>query len=73
MKANQNFLALQDQLENTENRINVARDRFNEGATEYNKFIRKIPNNFVASIAGFEKRPLFESDPGAENAPKVQF
>jgi len=73
LKANQNFLALQSQLEGTENRISVARDRFNGVATTYNKYIRKVPQNILAGMLGFDKRPLFEADPGSQVAPKVSF
>jgi LemA protein len=73
LKANQNFLELQSQLEGTENRIAVERRRFNDTAREYNAYIRTIPNNFIAGIAGFTPKPYFESAPGAEKAPKVEF
>lgn len=73
LKANQNFLELQSQLEGTENRINVERNRFNELAGEYNITIEKIPTNFVANLAGFDGLALFKSNPGAENAPQVDF
>lgn len=73
LKANQNFLELQSQLEGTENRINVERNRFNELAGEYNIVIKKIPTNIIAGIAGFDGMPLYESDSGSENAPKVEF
>ncbi len=73
LKANQNFLELQSQLEGTENRIAVERRRFNETARFYNTLIGRIPNNFVAAVAGFKPRPYFEAAPGAEQAPKVEF
>ena len=73
LKANQNFLQLQSQLEGTENRINVARNRYNESVTEYNKYIRKFPNNFITGMYGFDEMALYEADPGAENAPEVEF
>ncbi len=73
LKANQNFLELQSQLEGTENRIAVERRRFNEVAREYNTLIGRIPNNIVAGIANFRPRPYFEAAAGAEQAPKVQF
>jgi len=73
LKANQNFLELQAQLEGTENRIAVERGRFNELAKEYNAFIRKLPRNIVAGMFGFEKKPYFEAEAGAEKAPKVEF
>lgn len=64
LKASQNFLELQSQLEGTENRINVERNRFNDLAGEYNIRIQQIPTNIVASIANFESMPLFASDAG---------
>jgi LemA protein len=73
LKANQNFLELQAQLEGTENRIAVQRRRFNEQVKIYNTYIRKFPSNLVASMFGFEKQVTFEADDGAENAPDVQF
>lgn len=73
LKANQNFLELQSQLEGTENRINVERNRFNDLAGEYNIKIKTIPTNFVAGFADFEPVPLFKSNAGAENAPEVNF
>ena len=73
LKANQNFLELQAQLEGTENRIAVARNAFNETAKKYNKLIRRFPGNIVASIFGFEQKAYFEAEPGAEKAPVVQF
>ncbi len=73
LKANENFRDLQAQLEGTENRITVARQNFNETAKQYNTMIRKFPNNIIASMFGFEKKPYFEAEQGAEKAPKVQF
>lgn len=73
LKANQNFIELQAQLEGTENRIAVARNNFNEVAREYNTSIRKFPKNIVAGIFGFDKRPYFEAAEGAEKAPEVKF
>lgn len=73
LKANQNFLNLQSQLEGTENRINVERNRYNEAVKEYNTYIRKFPNNMVVGMFGFEKMSLFSADAGAENAPTVEF
>ena len=73
LKANQNFLELQSQLEGTENRINVARDRFNETVKPYNKHIRTFPNNLLAGIFGFEKKAYFEAEEGSEKAPDVEF
>lgn len=73
LKANQNFLELQSQLEGTENRINVARKDFNDTAKKYNTSLRSFPRNIVASMCGFEKRNYFEAEAGAEKAPKVEF
>jgi LemA protein len=73
LKANQNFLDLQAQLEGTENRIAVERRRFNETAQNYNTTIRKFPKNIMANIFGFEKKNYFEAEKGAEKAPTVQF
>ncbi|AWX43941.1 Protein LemA [Flagellimonas maritima] len=73
LKSNQNFLELQSQLEGTENRINVERNRFNDIAGEYNIKIEKIPTNIIASIANFDPIALFSSNPGAEDAPDVNF
>lgn len=73
LKANQNFLQLQSQLEGTENRINVARNRYNEGVTEYNKYIRIFPNSMFAGWFGFDPMVRFEADAGSENAPDVDF
>lgn len=73
LKANQNFLELQSQLEGTENRINVARKDFNDSAKEYNTSLRRFPRNIIASMFGFEKRNYFEVEAGAEKAPKVEF
>ena len=73
LKANQNFLELQSQLEGTENRINVERNRFNEQAAQYNIKIQQIPTNIIADIANFEPLALFSANPGSENAPEVNF
>ncbi|HDR03715.1 MAG TPA: LemA family protein [Candidatus Marinimicrobia bacterium] len=73
LKANQNFLALQDQLEGTENRIAVERRRFNEAVREYNRSIRLFPTVIYAGWLGFEKRPYFEAVNEAATAPKVAF
>lgn len=73
LKANQNFLELQAQLEGTENRINVARTNFNNTAKSFNTSIRLFPKNIIASLCGFEKRPYFEAEAGAEKAPQVSF
>lgn len=73
LKANTNFLELQAQLEGTENRIAVERKKFNEAARVYNTTIRQFPKNIVAGMFGFEKKPYFEAQEGAEQAPKVEF
>jgi LemA protein len=73
LKANQNFLDLQAQLEGTENRIAVERQRFNDVAKAYNTSTRSFPGVVVAKLFGFERRGYFESAKGAENAPTVDF
>ncbi|MCD6204493.1 MAG: LemA family protein [Candidatus Marinimicrobia bacterium] len=73
LKANENFLALQSQLEGTENRIAVERKRFNEAVQNYNTTIRRFPTNILAGMFGFEKKLYFEAQPGAETAPAVKF
>lgn len=73
LKANQNFLDLQSQLEGTENRITVARNNFNEVARTYNTMIRRFPTNIIASMFDFEKKPYFEAQEGADKAPQVKF
>jgi len=73
LKANENFLQLQAQLEGTENRITVARKSYNDAATIYNKLVRRFPNNMLAGIFGFSVRPQFKAQEGAESAPTVQF
>ena len=73
LKANQNFLELQAQLEGTENRITVARNTFNEQAKAYNVLVRRFPKNIIAQMFGFEKKPYFEAEAGAEKAPTVEF
>ena len=73
LKANQNFLELQAQLEGTENRISVERQRFNTEAKAYNTAIRRFPKNLLASMFGFEQKPYFEAPPEAAQAPKVEF
>ena len=73
LKANQNFLELQAQLEGTENRITVERQKFNEAARNYNVTIRRFPNNIFAGMFGFEKKGYFEASEGAEQAPVVSF
>lgn len=73
LKANQNFLELQSQLEGTENRIAVERQKFNTAAQAYNTSIRQFPRNILAGMFGFDKKPYFEADEGAKTAPKVEF
>lgn len=73
LKANENFKALQVQLEGTENRISTERKRYNEVTQEYNTFVRKFPNNIFGSILGFKAKPYFESVAGADRAPEVKF
>ena len=73
LKASANFSALQAQLEGTENRITVARNNFNEVARQFNTLIRRFPTNLIASAMNAEKRPYFEANPGAAQAPHVQF
>lgn len=73
LKANQNFLELQAQLEGTENRINEARRKFNNVAKEYNTAIRRFPKSILAGMFGFDKRAYFEAAEGAQNAPVVEF
>ena len=73
LKANQNFLELQAQLEGTENRIAVARKDFNAAAQRYNVAVRRFPLNLVAGLFGFEKKPYFDASEGADEAPEVQF
>ena len=70
LKANQNFLELQSQLEGTENRITVERQKYNETARVYNTSIREFPRNILASMFGFEKKPYFEAQEGSNVAPK---
>ena len=73
LKANQNFLELQSQLEGTENRINVARDRYNEKVNIYDKHTTKFPGKLLAGMFGFEEMPRYKADQGSENAPDVDF
>ena len=73
LKSNQNFLALQSQLEGTENRIAVERRRFNESVREYNTRLRLFPGSLVASFAGFRDKAFFEAAPGSEAVPRVKF
>jgi LemA protein len=74
LKANENFLQLQDQLEGTENRINVERERYNSAVRDYNTYIRQFPNSIWASIGGFkENNAYFTATPASQNAPQVKF
>ncbi|MGM5469736.1 LemA family protein [Flavobacteriaceae bacterium LMO-SS05] len=73
LKANQNFLELQSQLEGTENRINVARDRYNEAVNIYDIHTTKFPNKILAGWFGFKEMPRYKADAGSENAPDVDF
>ena len=73
LKASQNFLQLQAQLEGTENRISVERQNYNKAVKEYNVAVRRFPSNIVASMFGFEPKTMFEAQAGAEVAPVVEF
>ena len=73
LKADQQYIALQDKLAGTENRIAVARKDYNDAAGEYNKSIRKFPGNIIAGIFGFEKVEYFETSASANNVPQVDF
>jgi LemA protein len=73
LKANQNFLQLQAQLEGTENRINVERRNFNGAVQEFNSKLRRFPTNILGGMFGFSKKPYFEAQAGADTAPKVEF
>ena len=73
LKANESFLALQSQLEGSENRITVERQRYNESARNYNQYIRMFPRNIIANMFDFEKVGYFKAQAGAETAPKVEF
>src|SRR6266403_4591197 len=73
LKANQNFLTLQAQLEGTENRIAVERNKFNTVVQEYNVAVRRFPTNFIAGMFGFAQRPFFTAQQGAERPPAVNF
>ncbi len=73
LRATSNFQQLQSQLEGTENRINVERNRYNQEVRDYNTYIRKFPNNVIVGMYGFERMPLYEADPGSEDAPDVDF
>ena len=73
LKANENFRDLQQQLEGTENRITVARQLFNDDARAFNTKVRRFPSNIIANMFGFEKKPYFEAEEGANKAPEVAF
>jgi len=73
LKSNQNFLALQSQIEGTENRIAVARGRYNESVQTFNTKIRRFPSSMFAGLFGFHEKPYFKATPGSETAPKVEF
>lgn len=73
LKSNAQFQELQSQLEGTENRIAVARDRFNESATSFNKKVRRFPGTVFASVFGFEEKPQFQAEAGSAQAPEVSF
>ncbi|WRS27748.1 LemA family protein [Oscillospiraceae bacterium MB08-C2-2] len=73
LKANQNFLDLQTQLEGTENRIKVSRQRYNEAVRQYNGRIRRFPSNLLAGMFGFDKMDYFEAEQSAQSAPTVDF
>ena len=73
LKANENFLKLQDELVSTENQILTARTRFNETVQGYNGKVRRFPSNITANIFGFDQKPYFEAEKGAEKAPEVEF
>ncbi|RZK28049.1 MAG: LemA family protein, partial [Hymenobacter sp.] len=73
LRANDNFQELQAQIEGTENRINVARDNFNNSVNDYNTFTRSFPNNLFAGMFGFQPKGYFEADASAKDAPKVDF
>ncbi len=73
LKANQNFLDLQSQLEGTENRITVERMKFNESVQDYNTYIQKFPTNLTAKMFNFDKKGYFQAEASAQKAPPVQF
>jgi LemA protein len=73
LKANQNFLELQAQLEGTENRIKVARDKFNDVVTVYNKSVKRFPGNLYAGVFGFSSKSTFQAEEGSEKAPDIKF
>lgn len=73
LKANQNFMALQDELAGTENRIAVERNKYNEAVKSYNQYIRKFPRNIYSGWYGFSKKAYFEAEAASQTAPTVQF
>lgn len=73
LKANQNFLELQSQLEGTENRINIERNRFNDAVKAFNKYIKRFPQMIFAGMFGFSEKGYFQAAAGSEEAPKVEF
>ena len=73
LKANENFLSLQDELAGTENRIKVERDNYNTAVKDYNVRVRRVPTNLIANMFGFSVKQQFQAEAGSENAPKVSF
>ncbi len=73
LKANENFIALMDEIAGSENRINIAREKYNDKVAIYNKRIKVFPSNIIANMNGFVDEKYFEADEGSENAPKVEF
>lgn len=73
LKANQNFVELQSQLEGTENRINIARDRYNDAVKPYNSYVRKFPTKLIAGVLGFDEMGYYEAEAGAEKPVDVEF
>lgn len=73
LKSNENFIALSDELAGTENRITIARQDYNEVATQYNTKIKKFPTNILASMFNFDQKPLYKAADGASEVPKVDF
>lgn len=73
LKANENFRDLQVQLEGTENRITVERQKFNDVTRQYNTYIKRFPNNMIAGMFSFDQKPYFQAEEGSEKAPKVEF
>ena len=73
LKANENYVALQDELAGTENRIAVARTRFNDATRQYNVTIRRFPANLIAGMFGFDQKAYFAAEEGAQTVPEVKF